>query len=111
GWHLGEAVAKVLETFGSLLCRAPARRGLTLAGRRRDRGTLRLGEDLVVVPSLVLALGCLLGGHVGSPGVVVSGRRRDGGLALEDPDRVAERVPEAHVSAIEMLDRLLGEVG
>src|SRR5262245_16991476 len=35
-----------------------------------------------------------------------------GGLALlEDPDRVAEWVPEAHVGAVEVVGRLLGEVG
>jgi len=33
------------------------------------------------------------------------------GLPLEDSDRVAERVAEAHVGAVEVVDRLLGEVG
>ena len=32
-------------------------------------------------------------------------------LALEDPDRVAERVAETHVGPVEVVDRLLGEVG
>src|SRR2546426_7751262 len=41
----------------------------------------------------------------------LSGRRRCDGLPLEDSDRVAERVAEAHVGAVEVVDRLLGEVG
>jgi hypothetical protein len=40
----------------------------------------------------------------------LSGGRRRGGLPLEDSDRVPERVAEAHVSAVEVVDRLLGEV-
>src|SRR6186713_1252186 len=40
-----------------------------------------------------------------------SGGRHRGGLALEDPNRVAERVAKAHVGAVEVVDRLLGEVG
>src|SRR5262245_39578556 len=40
-----------------------------------------------------------------------SGRRgRRGRLALEDPDRVAERIAEAHVGPVEVVDGLLGEV-
>src|SRR5439155_4154631 len=39
-----------------------------------------------------------------------SGGRRRGGLPLEDSDRVAERVAEAHVGDAEVVDRLLGEV-
>src|SRR5262245_47210147 len=41
-----------------------------------------------------------------------SGGRLRGGLALlQDPDRVAERVTESHVRAIEMVGGLLREVG
>src|SRR4051812_17104866 len=39
-----------------------------------------------------------------------SGGRRGDGLRLEDSDRVAERIPETHVRAVEMVHRLLGEV-
>src|ERR1700730_12260528 len=41
----------------------------------------------------------------------MSGRHVLGDLALlEDPDGAAERVAEAHVGAVEVLDRLLREV-
>src|ERR1700694_734850 len=41
----------------------------------------------------------------------MSGRHLLGDLALlEDSDGVAKRVAEAHVGAVEVLDRLLGEV-
>src|SRR2546423_457341 len=41
----------------------------------------------------------------------ISGRHLLGDLALlEDPDGVAERVAEAHVGAVEVLHRLLGEI-
>src|SRR3954447_19830788 len=43
---------------------------------------------------------------------VSSGRRRHRrALGLEYPDRVAERVAEAHVGSVEVVDRLLREVG
>src|SRR4051812_42915627 len=40
-----------------------------------------------------------------------SGGRRGDGLRLEDPDRVAERIAVAHVGSVEVVHRLLGEVG
>src|SRR6185369_12974446 len=117
-----QALPQHLEALGALRLGAHAGRGLALAGRRRDRGAFGLAEDLVVIARLVLALGGRLGWHGlillvvrggsgGRLGGLLSGLTADRGLALlEDPDRVSERVADAHVDAVEVLGRLLGEV-
>src|SRR4051812_9702347 len=54
--------------------------------------------------------GLLSGSWLGSRDSGRSGGGDRGGLALEDPDGVAERVAQAHVGPVEVLHRLLGEV-
>src|SRR5207253_6808560 len=114
GGHLGDAVAKFLQAIGSVVAGCTARGGLTLLNCRLCGCALFVGPQVLGLASRLAALGCLLGRHIGVLlcSVWGLGGRPLGGLPLlQDPDRVAERVAYAHIGPVEVVSRLLGEVG
>src|SRR5215208_7136645 len=71
--------------------------GVRLADALRSRALSAIAARSSSVHTFFFALGI--------------GRLLSGGLALlEDPDRVAERISDTHVGAVEVVGRFLGEV-
>ena len=104
--HLGDLRLQVLLAGLALLARRELRLRLALAGALLHRGLLFRRSRPCRCAVRLLAGGM---SSFSFRGQAVAFWR---GLALlEDPDRVAERIAEAHVRAVEVVGGLLREVG